>query len=116
MVLHVSEFPSCFRLNNIPLYGGTTFKKSIPGLFLDLKFPIFHDPHLAAKAVASLLHADGDTEGAFPGWSGSQSPRAHFGDSLALLQVTWTSGLGCSVFFSGSSKKYVFLSGLSRVT
>ena len=40
-------------MNSILLYIYTTFPLSIPMLFLDLKFLTFHEPYVAAKAVAS---------------------------------------------------------------
>ena len=51
---HVTEFLFVFlSMNSILLYIYTTFPLSIPMLFLDLKFLTFHEPYVAAKAVAS---------------------------------------------------------------
>ena len=84
----VLEFSPFLRLINIPLYQEATVSLSIPLLLLDLKFPVFYNPCLAAKGVAwqgegSLAkgkpRALSPGSGRAPGQRGSESICADLG-------------------------------------
>ena len=84
----VLEFSPFLRLVNIPLYQEATVSLSIPVLLLDLKFPVFYNPCLAAKGVAwqgggSLVkgkpRGPSPGSGCAPGQRGSESTRADLG-------------------------------------
>ena len=84
----VLEFSPFLRLINIPLYKEATVSLSTPVLLLDLKFPVFYNPCLAAKGVAwqgggslakGKLRAPSPGSGRAPGQRGSESTCADLG-------------------------------------